>query len=726
MTAAPDLFLPSTALALVEKVSDHVQHPGIRLDKLSWAGDQKEQSPAIDRVCRCARDHALLASLFDRRGAMLDAAGALRFCGRTKGALTLHLSRANALENAGLALHPVYGFAWLPGTGLKGMTRAWVETVWQACESDHLAAKARIDEAFGTPDQAGRIIFHDAWPIQWPQLKRDILNSHHSDYYRNGRPPGDWEKPNPVYFLTVAADTEFEFALSDRNSTDDGLLEHVAGWMCAALEDAGVGAKTTAGYGRIMPSASASVERSKATLPSSYDRQAHRLTLASPAFLAGAEQERFDCDLRPASLRGLLRWWWRTMHAEHLNAENLAKLEALIWGDTQCGSAVNLSLRAESEHKNAVRYNKIEIEKASSLPKPKDKNTVQGLFYVSYGMNETNSKQRWYRRPGESWNITLTARETRWATDSRKKTEIKIPAALIMRQVEAALWLLARFGGVGSKGRKGFGSFEDVSVTGIDSVEDCIKAGQELRDLCCGGTMQIGRGTGTPALERRIGPVEIRTPWKDHWDALDRFGAAYQRFVKDLKDRKVDRKFLGLPRANIKGSKNEDRLASPLHSSLSVGDNKCLTIRLIAFPDCNPTTGEVSSESKKQLGEMCEVVERELNEMSRDKVSGRQAPSRGHTPPPRPFEPKQMIKAKLLEEKTNKGGWKAKELQTGIEGNIENHSAMPSDMEPGQEVGLIVKNKDPKNASFLWPMPEAKERPQRSATRNRQRGKGRR
>ena len=712
MTAAPDLFLPSTALALVEKVSDHIQHPGIRLDKLSWAGDQKEQSPAIDGVCRCARDHALLASLFDRRGAMLDAAGALRFYGRTKGALTLHLSRANALENAGLALHPVYGFAWLPGTGLKGMTRAWVETVWQSGESDQRAAKARIEQAFGTLDKAGRIIFHDAWPIQWPQLKRDILNSHHSDYYRKGRPPGDWENPNPVYFLTVAEDTEFEFALSDRNSTDDGLLEHVAGWMCAALEDAGVGAKTAAGYGRIVPSASASVERSKATLPSSYDRQTHRLTLASPAFLAGAEQEQFDCDLRPASLRGLLRWWWRTMHAEHLKPRDLAKLEALIWGDTQRGSAVSLSLRAEST-----------VRKVSTFSKPKDGETDQGLYYVSYGMYEPN---RWYRHSGESWNITLIARETHWATDPRKQPEI-IPVAPIMRQVEAALWLLARFGGVGSKGRKGFGSFEDVSVTGIESVEDCIKAGQELRDLCCGGTMQIGAGTGTPALERRVGPVEIRTPWKDHWYALDRFGAAYQRFVKDLKDRKVDRKFLGLPRANIKGGKKEDRLASPLHSSLSVGDNKCLTIRLIAFPGCNPTTGEVSSESKNHLGEMCEVVERELNKMSRDNVSGRQAPSRGYTQPQSPFKYGQRIQAELLKEKTKKNrGWKAKDVQTGIDGHIENNVAVPSDAKPGQEVSLIVKSKGPKNASFLWPTPEVEKQFQRSATRNRLRGKGRR
>ena len=38
----------------------------------------------------------------------------------TSGRLTLHLARASALENAGLCLHPLYGFTYLPGTGLKG------------------------------------------------------------------------------------------------------------------------------------------------------------------------------------------------------------------------------------------------------------------------------------------------------------------------------------------------------------------------------------------------------------------------------------------------------------------------------------------------------------------------------------------------------------------------------------------------------------------------------
>ncbi|WP_424831266.1 type III-B CRISPR module RAMP protein Cmr6 [Ruegeria sp.] len=718
MTTSPNLCLPKTAIELLTKVSDVNRHPGLKLDKLSWAEDQQEQIKAINAVCACTGDNELLKTLLERRIAALDAFGVWRFHGQTTGSLTLHLARANALENAGVALHPIYGFAWLPGTGLKGMTRAWAETAWKPGEPDQQAAEDRINEAFGTQGAAGRVIFHDAWPVRWPKLACDIVNSHHSEYYDEGtekKPPGDWENPKPVYFLIVASKTEFEFALSDRLHARDGLLEQVVGWMCAALEYAGVGAKTAAGYGRIEPLLPDLLDRHIPDLPDDYLRREHRLTLASPAFLAGAKQDQADCDLRPASLRGLLRWWWRTTHAKHLSSRDLAQLEALIWGDTQRGSAVSLSLRAGSRNAEAERYEKNKIKQDLSLPKPKDSKTVQGLFYASYGMDERNSKERWYRHPDDSWDITLTSRETCWPTNPEKnQAEIKIPATLVMRQAEAALWLLARFGGVGSKSRKGFGSFGDVSVEGIDSIEDCCAVGRELRE-CCSIESQDGYGTGTSALETRIGPVEIETPWKakDYWFALDRVGQVYQRFVKTLE--KSDREMLGLPRGN-----NNDRLASPVHWSLNAGDDKCLTIRLIAFAGYKSTDKEATLGILKDLSEFAESeLDREVSQHKRD--------ARPPLKRPHSMEPKHQLKsgqeidAELLVEKTKNGGWKAKEISTGIIGNIENNPSVPDDAKSGQKVTLIVKIPNPKNASFQWPTPEIIEKLKRLATRNRQR-----
>ena len=52
-----------------------------------------------------------------------------------------------------------------------------------------------------------------------------------------------------------------------------------------------------------------------------------------------------------------------------------------------------------------------------------------------------------------------------------------VPANEVLRQGEAALWLLCRYGGIGSKSRKGFGSFADVDITGIRSMDDCKEVG---------------------------------------------------------------------------------------------------------------------------------------------------------------------------------------------------------------------------------------------------------
>lgn len=108
----------------------------------------------------------------------------------TGGPLTLHLSRGSALENAGICLHPLYGFVYLPGSGLKGMARAYAETVWARAEikagKDKTNTWQRIEEVFGwAPDSdkgkdhkpvgvdkrskednicTGAVVFHDAWP----------------------------------------------------------------------------------------------------------------------------------------------------------------------------------------------------------------------------------------------------------------------------------------------------------------------------------------------------------------------------------------------------------------------------------------------------------------------------------------------------------------------------------------------------------------------------------
>ncbi len=119
-------------------------------------------------------------------------------------------------------------------------------------------------EIFGTQKQEGSIIFFDAFPTpdqlrNNPILELDIMNPHYQPYYsasenelksRPEKAPGDWHQPNPIFFLTVPAGVEFQFAIAPRDTSGERLLDKTKEILISALREFGVGAKTSLGYGR--------------------------------------------------------------------------------------------------------------------------------------------------------------------------------------------------------------------------------------------------------------------------------------------------------------------------------------------------------------------------------------------------------------------------------------------------------------------------------------------
>lgn len=254
------------------------------------------------------------------------------------------------------------------------------------------------------------VIFHDAWPTTWPRLIVDIVNNHHPDYYQGDSaiPPGDWESPRPVYFLAVPPSQEFDFALAKRRAeSEDHALTLAQEWLMGALTHLGAGAKTAAGYGafRVMNQTVAPLSK-----PARETFEA-TLELVTPAFLAGANQSAEDCDLRPATLRGLLRWWWRTMHSGFVDVPTLARMEAALWGNTNSGSPIRVTVQPASGIE-PLRFDKNVLQTQNRLPKPPNSKTTQGLWYHSFGMDDTKSEsgvrsrfQRWYLVPGTRWQV---------------------------------------------------------------------------------------------------------------------------------------------------------------------------------------------------------------------------------------------------------------------------------------------------------------------------------
>jgi CRISPR-associated protein Cmr6 len=169
-----------------------------------------------------------------------------KFTLKTDYRLIIGLGGTHVLET-GLTLHPLYGFPYIPASGVKGIARAYAEIIE---ETD----KKEILEVFGSEDKdeaketnrEGKVIFLDGLPKRFPSLDVDIMNPHYGEYYQGKKPPADYLSPNPIFFLTVTPEEEFLFSILSR---DAFLLEKAEYWLKGGLKELGAGGKTNVGYG---------------------------------------------------------------------------------------------------------------------------------------------------------------------------------------------------------------------------------------------------------------------------------------------------------------------------------------------------------------------------------------------------------------------------------------------------------------------------------------------
>ncbi len=84
------------------------------------------------------------------------------------------------------------------------------------------------------------------------------------------------------------------------------------------------------------------------------------------------------------------------------------------------------------------------------------------------------------------------------------------------------------------------------------------------------------------------------------------------------------------------------------------------------------------------------------------------------------------VMAELLAEKTKKGGWKAKYIDSGLEGPIQDSQNVPADAEPGQRVELTVASASSTGMQFKWAPPLASKKKSGRGGNLESRGKRRR
>lgn len=215
--------------------------------KRAEASDKRQRIPKsfnFSELCQ------LLSAYRNRWDRMLDALRAQnyivqKFTLRAARRVVVGLGAESVLETS-IRLHRVYGFPIIPGSALKGVTRAYAELVEGKNENDPVFA-----DIFGKgppESQAGKVIFLDAIPANPANLtlELDVMNPHYAPYYQGSEPPADYHNPVPVFFLTIGPGSEFLFAVASR---ERDLAERAQKCLTKALTEMGIGAKTVAGYG---------------------------------------------------------------------------------------------------------------------------------------------------------------------------------------------------------------------------------------------------------------------------------------------------------------------------------------------------------------------------------------------------------------------------------------------------------------------------------------------
>lgn len=205
----------------------------------------------------------------------------------------------------GITVHHTWGVPIIPGSAVKGLVAHYVDATygpgdparkpWEQEGEERARAEfqgvtwherriargpgAVYRALFGAPDareddtmrtqgfaagaSAGLVTFHDALYVPHSvsddrPFAADVLTVHQMDYYSSAgaSAPNDYDRPNPVAFVTVRPGARLLFALSgpaDWTELAERLLRD-------ALEHWGVGGKTSAGYGRfVAPDASRSI-----------------------------------------------------------------------------------------------------------------------------------------------------------------------------------------------------------------------------------------------------------------------------------------------------------------------------------------------------------------------------------------------------------------------------------------------------------------------------------
>lgn len=196
----------------------------------------------------------------------------------------------------------------------------------------------------------------------------------------------------------------------------------------------------------------------------------------TPAFLGGADPQGTP-ELRPPSIKGALRFWWRAQ-CGITDLDEMKRKEFKIFGGVDGEVAKKSSVSIRVSYLDFITSRTLPISKSDVRNKFFKINIFEYLAFGTYDrINKENVLNRDFVEQGQEFRLTF-----RFTSPEYKN------------EVLSAFRMLIIFGGIGTKSRNGFGKFEVIKDKNpIDwmSVLKKLKSGSEnsytsfSNKLCC-------------------------------------------------------------------------------------------------------------------------------------------------------------------------------------------------------------------------------------------------
>lgn len=179
----------------------------------------------------------------------------------------------------------------------------------------------------------------------------------------------------------------------------------------------------------------------------------HTFEMITPVLGGGVRSKKGDpiTPIRPTSIKGQLRFWWRAARAGGKTLEELIEEEKRLWGGPNREGVLSISLNTQPQ---VVEESWFELSQNGK--REEVRRSFRMLGYAAFSIKRTNEEvkegipeRKLLRCTGK---MTLTIRVNTLHPNYQEENGGD------KKEAEAALWAWSCFGGVGGRTRRGFGA----------------------------------------------------------------------------------------------------------------------------------------------------------------------------------------------------------------------------------------------------------------------------